>query len=96
MNLEFELDYVDIEDKCILYRVKRKGLQVGTLSLDNDPYGRNNAKRQLLTMHDKIIRYDDFSVTRLLNALEVALDKNKDIDMDIRLELVEKAVENLR
>lgn len=56
MNLEFELEYVGIEDNCILYRVKRKGLQIGTLSLNEEPYGMKQARKKLLTMHNKIIR----------------------------------------
>lgn len=56
MNLEFELEYVGVEDKCILYRVKRKGLQIGTLSLDEEPYALKEARRKLLTMHNNLIR----------------------------------------
>ena len=39
VKLEFELEENDIEDGFILYKVMRKGLQVGTLALDEEPYG---------------------------------------------------------
>ncbi len=38
MRLEFELQYNKTDDKCIIYNVMRKGLQVGTLTLDKSPY----------------------------------------------------------
>lgn len=50
MELEFELKYVGIEAGCILYRIIRKGIQIGTVSLDEEPYAMKEARCTELNM----------------------------------------------
>lgn len=53
MDLEFELKIKDIEDNLIIYEVKRKGLTVGTLALDKEPYSYDMALKKRMFMTDK-------------------------------------------
>ncbi len=44
MDMEFELKKVGTDQDLVVYKVFRKGLQVGTLALDKEPYARNEAE----------------------------------------------------
>lgn len=43
MKLEFELEVLDRNPKRIVYEVKRKGLEVGLLTLD-EPYNKEEVQ----------------------------------------------------
>jgi hypothetical protein len=50
MKLAFELKKIEDDEQCTLYAILRKGLQVGTISLDSDPYAHPKAKCTYMQM----------------------------------------------
>lgn len=50
MELEFEIEKTTQSRNNVYYTVKRKGLEVGTLVLDADPYAKKEAEKKQMVM----------------------------------------------
>ena len=74
MKLEFDLRYLedDTPNSTSLFGVYRKGLQVGTLSLDSDPYSKINSKVMILSPN-LLSDYNRHELVKEVIALEQAI-----------------------
>ena len=49
-ELEFEIERGEASEKVAWYDVKRKGMKVGILLLDGEPYSRKEATKDTMTL----------------------------------------------